>query len=211
MRPLSFQSVKTTRETEMKSFEDLLEEATRIHGHVCAGQVIGVRMCMLALSYLNIQDPKGADRKKLYVFVEIDRCATDAIQTVTGCSLGKRSMKWVDHGVMAATFVNLESNRAVRITALEESRELSKKYCSDIVDKYARQLEAYKIMPDEELFRVQTVSVVIPEENLPGRPLKRVRCEQCSDWVQDSRDVLVDGKVLCRSCAHGPYYRLLVP
>ncbi len=71
----------------MKSFEELLEEATRIHGHICAGQVIGVRMSMLALSHLKIVDPKGVDRKKLYVFIEIDRCATDAIQTVTGCSL----------------------------------------------------------------------------------------------------------------------------
>ena len=193
----------------MKSFEDLLEEATRIHGHVCAGQVIGVRMCMLALDYLKIDEPKGKDRKKLYVFVEIDRCATDAIQTVTGCSLGKRSMKWVDHGVMAATFVNLDSNVAVRVTALEESRELSKKYCNEISDKYARQLEAYKIMPEDELFRVEAVTVDIPLENLPGRPLKRVRCEKCQDWVQDNRDVLVDDKVLCRSCAHGRYYTLL--
>ena len=193
----------------MKSFENLLEESTRIHGHVCAGQVIGVRMCMLALSYLNINDPKGADRKKLYVFVEIDRCATDAIQSVTGCSLGKRSMKWVDHGVMAATFVNLESGKAVRITALEEARELSKKYCDDIIDKYARQLEAYKIMPEDELFRVEAVVVEIPPENLPGRPLKRVQCDKCSDWVQDKRDVQIDGKILCRSCAHGRYYRLL--
>jgi len=194
---------------KMKSFEDLLDEATRIHGHVCAGQVIGVRMCMLALAYLKIDDPKGRDRKKLYVFVEIDRCATDAIQTVTGCSLGKRSMKWVDHGVMAATFVNLDSGSAIRVTALEESRELSKKYCNDISDKYARQLQAYKIMPEEELFRVEAVSVDIPKENLPGRPLRRVKCEKCSDWVQDKRDVLVDGKILCRSCANGRYYKLL--
>ncbi len=193
----------------MKSFDDLLEEATRIHGHVCAGQVIGVRMCMLALSYLKIVDPRGTDRKKLYVFVEIDRCATDAIQTVTGCSLGKRSMQWVDHGVMAATFVNLESKEAVRVTALEESRELSKKYCSDILDKYARQLQAYKVMPEEELFRVEVVTVDIPEENLPGRPIKRVRCEKCMDWVQDKRDVLVGGKILCRSCAYGRYYKVL--
>jgi formylmethanofuran dehydrogenase subunit E len=164
---------------------------------------------MLALSYLKISDPKGVDRKKLYVFVEIDRCATDAIQTVTGCSLGKRSMKWIDHGVMAATFVNLESGKAVRITAIEESRELSKNYCGEITDKYARQLEAYKIMPEEELFRVEAVAVEIPPENLPGRPLKRIKCEGCSDWVQDKRDVLVDGKVLCRSCAHGRYYRSL--
>jgi formylmethanofuran dehydrogenase subunit E len=162
---------------------------------------------MLALSLLNIDDPRGVDRKKLYVIVEIDRCATDAIQSVTGCSLGKRSMKWLDHGIMAATFVNLQSNRAVRVTALEEARERAKKYCAEITDKYARQLEAYKIMPEHELFRVESVSVTIPPEDLPGKPLRRVQCEICADWVQDGRDEISAGRVLCRNCAHGRYYK----
>ena len=137
---------------KMKTFEELLDESTRIHGHICAGQVIGVRMCLLGLSLIGIDDPKGSDRKKLYVIVEIDRCATDAIQSVTGCSLGKRSMKWLDYGVMAATFVNLETTIAFRITALEEARDSSKKYCAEILNKYQRQLEAYKIMDEKELF-----------------------------------------------------------
>ena len=162
---------------------------------------------MLALSTLGIEDPRGADRKKLYVLVEIDRCATDAIQSVTGCSLGKRSMKWVDLGVMAATFVNLESGKAVRITAREESRELSKNYCREMTDKYRQQLEAYKIMELDELFDMQPVLVDIPAEDMPGRPIRRVQCEKCSDWVQDNRDEYVDGLTLCRSCAFGSYYQ----
>jgi formylmethanofuran dehydrogenase subunit E len=190
----------------MKSFDELLEISTRIHGHICAGQVIGVRMSMIALALLGIDDPQGLDRKKLYVIVEIDRCATDAIQSVTGCSLGKRSMKWLDHGIMAATFVNLLTGKAVRITALEEARERSKEYCSEIADKYARQLEAYKIMPEDELFRVESVALTLPPEDLPGRPLKRVQCEICADWVQDCRDELSEGKVVCRNCARGRYY-----
>jgi len=190
----------------MKIFEELLEESTRVHGHICAGQVIGVRMCLLALSLINIDEPKGKDRKKLYTIVEIDRCATDAIQSVTGCSLGKRSMQWLDYGVMAATFVNLETGKAVRVTALEEAKETSKKYCAEIADKYQRQLSAYKIMTEEELFRVQHVQVVIPEENMPGRPLGRVQCQRCSDWVQDKREVLIKGEILCKQCVAGRYY-----
>jgi len=190
----------------MDTFEKLLDESTRVHGHICAGQVIGVRMCILALKLLSINDPKGVDRKKLYTVVEIDRCATDAIQSVTGCSLGKRSMKHIDYGVMAASFVNLESGVSYRITAVEESRELSKKYCNEITDKYKRQLEAYKVMPDDELFKVEKVTVNIPEEDMPGRPLKRVSCEECGDWVQDKRDRKVDGRCLCRGCADGRYY-----
>ena len=190
----------------MESFEALLEISTNIHGHICAGQVIGVRMSMIGLEAIGIQDPKGLDRKKLYVLVEIDRCATDAIQSVTGCSLGKRSMRWVDYGIMAATFVNLDTGSAVRIVAREESRELSKKYCPEIENKYARQLAAYRVMPQEELFTVEEVTVAIPEEDMPGRPLKRTQCQSCGDWVQDCRDVEQDGKVLCRGCAHGKYY-----
>ena len=191
----------------MKTFEELLEISTRIHGHVCAGQVIGVRMSMLALSLIGINDPKGADRKKLYVVVEIDRCATDAIQSVTGCSLGKRSMKWLDHGIMAATFVNLETHRAVRITALEESRQAADRYCSEISDKYQRQLAAYKVMPQKELFRVEEVAITIPAQDLPGKPLSRVQCQGCGDWVQDRREIVEGDRTLCRSCAQGRYYR----
>jgi formylmethanofuran dehydrogenase subunit E len=190
----------------MESFEVLLDRSTAIHGHLCAGQVIGVRMSMLGLAAIGIHDPKGLDRKKLYVLVEIDRCATDAIQSVTGCSLGKRSMRWVDYGVMAATFVNLETGKAVRIVAREESRELSKKYCPEIDNKYQQQLEAYRVMPEEELFTIEEVRVNVPEQDMPGRPLRRIQCESCGDWVQDCRDVELDGKLLCRGCAHGKYY-----
>jgi formylmethanofuran dehydrogenase subunit E len=193
----------------MEAFETLLERATAIHGHLCAGQVIGVRLAMLGLALINIDDPKGADRKKLYVLVEIDRCATDAIQTVTGCSLGKRSLKWVDFGVMAATFVNLETGAAVRVTAREESRALASKYCPEITEKYARQMAAYKIMPADELFLVQQVKVDIPDCDLPGRPQRRVQCAACRDWVQDCREVAEAGQTLCRACAGQRYYTVL--
>lgn len=193
----------------MESFEELLEVSTRIHGHICAGQVIGVRMAMEGLARVGIDDPKGKDRKKTYVLVEIDRCATDAIQSVTGCSLGKRSMRWVDHGVMAATFVNLDTGKAVRVTAREESRELSKKYAPQTVDKYQRQLDAYRVMPLDELFSFQDVEVTLKECEMPGRPLRRVECEECGDWVQDCREVVRDGKTLCRGCADTRYYKVL--
>ena len=193
----------------MESFDTLLDISTKIHGHICAGQVIGVRMSMLGLELIGIDDPRGADRKKLYVLVEIDRCATDAIQSVTGCSLGKRSMRWMDFGIMAATFVNLETGRAVRITAREESRELSKKYCPEIDNKYQRQLAAYKIMPTEELFTIQEVRVELNECDMPGRPVRRVQCDQCGDWVQDCREVERNGQTLCRACAGQRYYRVV--
>ena len=195
----------------MESFEELLEISTRIHGHLCAGQVIGVRLAMIGLRELGLQEPRGRDRKKLYVLVEIDRCATDAIQSVTGCSLGKRSLKWVDLGIMAASFVNLETGQAVRIVAREEARERAKLYFPAIGDKYQQQLAAYRQMPEEELFAIEAVTIVIPPHDLPGRPLGRVQCGRCGDWVQDCREVVQEGQSLCRGCAQGKYYQPLAP
>ncbi len=193
----------------MKPFKQLLDESVKIHGHLCPGQVLGVRLSMLGLRLLGIEDPKGSDRKSLMVYVEIDRCATDAIQSVTGCSLGKRSLRWVDYGVMAATFINLRDSKAFRIVAREEARGLADKYAPDIADKYRRQLEAYKLMPDEELFSVQKVKVDIPAFDMPGRPIRRVQCSRCGDYVQDGREVETDGVILCRACAYGGYYEVI--
>src|SRR6478752_1442035 len=103
----------------LQSLEDLLHKAEIAHGHMCAGQILGVRMSVLGLRSLGIEDPLGADRKRLVAFVEIDRCATDAIGMVTGCRLGKRTLKFRDWGKMAATFVDLSAGTGVRIVALE--------------------------------------------------------------------------------------------
>lgn len=189
-------------------FEALLNESVKIHGHLCPGQVLGVKMSMLGLREIGIEDPKGKDRKSLIVFVEMDRCATDAVQSVTGCSLGHRTMKFMDYGKMAAAFVNLKTGRAVRVAAKEDAREKAKKYFPDIDDKYKAQLEAYKVMSDEELFEVMNVSVSIKPEDLPGRPLKRIPCDICGEYVQDMREVHKSGKALCRPCAEGGYYTI---
>ncbi|MBI5212443.1 MAG: TraR/DksA C4-type zinc finger protein [Nitrospirae bacterium] len=188
-------------------FESLLNESVRIHGHLCPGQVLGVKMSILGLKNIAIEDPKGKDRKNIIVFVEMDRCATDAVQSVTGCSLGHRTMKFMDYGKMAATFVNLKTGKAVRVIAKEEARDKAKEYFPEIPDKYKAQLEAYKIMSDDELFDTMNVKVEIKPHDMPGRPLKRVKCEGCGEYVQDMRDVESGGKTLCVPCAEGGYYK----
>jgi formylmethanofuran dehydrogenase subunit E len=192
-------------------FEQLLAESARIHGHCCPGQVLGVRMSLAGLRAIGIVDPKGSDRKALIVWVEMDRCATDAVQSVTGCSLGKRSMKFLDYGKMAATFLNTRTNKAVRVLARDESRRLAKERCPEISDKYAAQLEAYKRMTDDELFVLTEVEVRVPPQDLPGRPLGRVACSSCGEMVQDLREVVVDGRTLCIPCARGGYYTVKRP
>lgn len=189
-------------------FEKLLDESIKIHGHLCPGQVLGVKMTMLGLRKIGIEDPKGKDRKNIIVFVEMDRCATDAVQSVTGCSLGHRTMRFMDYGKMAATYVNLKTGKAVRIIAREDSRDKAKSYFPHIENKHKAQLEAYMVMGDEELFDVMDVRVELKPEDMPGRPLKRVMCDACGEHVQDMRDRFIDGRVLCRYCAEGGYYTI---
>ena len=192
-------------------FEKKLEESVKVHGHLCPGQVLGVRMSLLGLHEIGIVDPKGTDRKSIIVFVEMDRCATDAVQSVTGCSLGKRSMKFLDFGKMAATFLNTKTGKAVRIITREESRLKAKELFPEIENKYTGQLEAYKTMPDEELFYVMEVIVKVAPEDMPGRPMRRVQCDSCGEHVQDMREVYQDGMILCVPCAQGCYYDVKAP
>jgi len=190
------------------TFEQLLEESAGIHGHLCPGQVLGVKMSILGLREAGIDDPRGKDRKNIIVFVEMDRCATDAVQSVTGCSLGHRTMKFMDYGKMAATFLNLKTGKAVRILAKEEARQAAKELFPAIENKYAAQLEAYKVMSDDQLFELTEVRVSVSPEDMPGRPLGRITCDTCGEQVQDMREVEVQGRVLCRPCASGSYYEI---
>lgn len=191
----------------MKSFEELLEASVAAHGHLCAGQVIGVRMSMLGLKLVGIDDPNEKNsRKKLIVYVEIDRCATDAIQSVTGCRLGRRSLKYKDFGINAATFVNLETGKAFRIVSTEESRALADTLVPEETDPYKRQLVGYQRMGDEDLFRIEPVEVPLRETEMPGPTKKKATCTRCGQVVRDGREVVSGGEILCRPCAGEAYF-----
>jgi formylmethanofuran dehydrogenase subunit E len=167
---------------------------------MCAGQILGVRMALLGLRRLGIGDPLGADRKRLVTYVEIDRCATDAIGLVTGCRLGKRTLKFRDWGKMAATFVDLSSGCGVRVVALEESREIARRLYPGI-DKKEQQMRAYRELADAELFRTQRVRVSVNAAELPGTKGERAVCPQCGEGVNFGRFAAVGEERLCLSCA----------
>jgi formylmethanofuran dehydrogenase subunit E len=188
------------------NFESLLEVSERTHGHLCPGQILGVKMSMLGLSGIGITDPKGTDMGNVIVFVEMDRCATDAVQSVTGCSLGHRTLKFMDYGKMAATFLNLKTGKAIRVIAKEESRQKAKEVFPEIEDKYAAQSAAYKVMADKDLFDVMAVKIELKREDMPGRPLRKVKCDSCAEYIQDMREIYRGEEILCRSCAETGYY-----
>jgi formylmethanofuran dehydrogenase subunit E len=193
----------------MLSLDDLIREAEIAHGHLCAGQVLGVRLAMLGLARLGIDDPRGKDRKRLVTFVEIDRCATDAIGVVTGCRLGKRALKFRDWGKMAATFIDLESGKAVRIAAKESSKKLAREIHPEIENKNQQQMLAYREMNDDDLFSTQWVKVELPAEEFPGYKGDRIVCTECGEGINFRREVVRDGRVLCRACSGERYYQAL--
>ncbi|WP_376792147.1 FmdE family protein [Thermoflexus sp.] len=190
----------------MRTLDEWLEEAAAFHGHLCPGQILGVRMALLGCQLLGLNPEDPGDRRRLIVYVEIDRCLTDAIATVTGCRLGRRTLKHVDYGKAAATFVDTRTGRAIRIVARDDARETALHLAPPGLSKAAAQRHAYRIMPDEDLFRIQLVQVTIPPEDLPGHPLRRVFCARCGEGINDGREVVRDGEVLCRACAGEPYY-----
>ena len=191
----------------MDSFEVLLKNSAAAHGHLCPGQAVGVRMAILGCRLIGLDEPTRRDQtKKLIVYVEMDRCTADAVAHVTGVKLGRRSLKFMDYGIMAATFLNLETGKTFRVISTEEARSLAPAYAPEIAGKYAQQLEAYKRMPDSVLFRVQEVEVPVSEYDLPGPTRRKVTCAQCGQVVRDNREVVKDGRVFCTPCAGGAYF-----
>lgn len=172
-------------------YETLIEEAKNFHGGVCAGIILGTRMTMIALKRIGISDPKGADRKKLMVFVEIDRCCADVITALTGCRPGKRTMKVYDYGKMAATFLNLETKKAVRVSTKGKRKQ---------EENAKGEMPDFSKIPEEELFIVKDVEVPLRPEDMPGRPLRRVICNCCGEGIMDARDIGQNGEILCRPC-----------
>jgi formylmethanofuran dehydrogenase subunit E len=196
----------------MESFDDLLRQAEVAHGHLCAGQILGVRLAMLGCQKLGISEPRTTERKRLVTFIEIDRCATDAIAVVTGCRLGKRAIKFRDWGKMAATFVDLKDQvategntpvyKAIRIAALESSKQRARELYPHVEDKNQQQMLAYREMPDADLFSEQWVKVPLHPREMPGYKSQRIACAQCGEGINYDRNVTDDsGRILCQSCA----------
>jgi len=191
----------------MQDFNTLLEKSSIAHGHLCPGQVVGVRMALLGCRLIGLDEPSRSDQiKKLLVYVEMDRCTADAVAHVTGVKLGRRSLKFMDYGIMAATFVNLESGNSFRVLSTEEARDLASKYAPEIYGKVKQQIEAYKRMPDCVLFRVQKVRVKLDEFNLPGPTRRKVICSSCGQLIRDAKEVVTDGKILCKPCTGKSYF-----
>jgi formylmethanofuran dehydrogenase subunit E len=192
----------------MNSIDQLLRQYQLTKGNLCPGALLGLRMAVLGCTLIGIDDPRGIDKRNLIVWIEIDRWLADAVEVVTGARLGKRTMKFLDYGKLAATFLNLQTGKAVRIVALESSRRIADQRHPEIESKYDRQLTVYREATDEELFAIKAVEIKLNEMDAPGHPRSRVICARCGEGVNDGREVSIDdGSIVCRLCAFGVGYQ----
>ena len=194
----------------MKTLAEYEILAAAAHGHLCAGQILGLRMAIHGLRLLGIDEPEAKDRKRLVTFVEIDRCVTDAIPVVTGCRLGKRALKFRDFGKVAATFCDLSTGRAVRVAARDSAKALAQECFPGIANPNQQQMSAYRVMDAADLFDHRMVTVNLRPEDLPGYKSRPVACEACGERISFERQVVREDRTLCRACAGESYYENLV-
>jgi len=185
--------------------EKRLEEASKFHGDLCAGITIGTRMTLLGLKAIGIEDPKGKDRKDFMAFVETYRCPADALLAVAGCQPGKRTLRILDYGKTAATFVNLRTGKAVRVSMNDKEEDKTQEKTREMIEADPHTKE-WAMRPAEDLFDIREVKVEIKPEHLPGKPLSIVTCSVCGERVMDLREIRKNGKIYCRSCVDGERY-----
>jgi len=190
----------------MDDINPYLNKGREFHGDVCAGIVMGTRIALAGLRELGM-NPDDRNRD-LVVYVEIDRCMADAVQAVTGITMGHRTLKFKDYGKFAATFLDLSNGKAVRVSAVENPQPPQSDQKSDVERPDMNQMVEKLInVPEEELILIEEVEVDIGEHDIPGFPKFRAYCEECGDRVLDRREVIIDGRTLCKACAEGSYYQ----
>ncbi|HII97669.1 MAG TPA: formylmethanofuran dehydrogenase [Methanoregula sp.] len=187
----------------MSDYNIAFEKAKEFHGHVCPGIVLGTRLTLAGLRELGM-NPHEHNRD-LMVFMEIDRCGTDAVQAITGCTLGHRTLKFRDYGKFAATFVNIATGKAVRVAVSEKNREEHDRLEPKEV------LTTLALAPDDEILKIEHVWVELSATDIPGVPRQKSVCSACKERIMDGREVSTGGKTLCKNCAGQSYYQILPP
>lgn len=182
----------------------LLARAAALHDHLCPRQVLGARIGLYAGRLLGLELPQPS--KRLYAFVETDGCFADGVSVATGCWLGRRTMRLVDLGKVAATCVDTHDGRAIRIAPHARSRELAPRYAPQAPDRWHAYLEAYQVMPDDALLDARPVTLRLDMQALISRPDARAVCARCGEEIINEREVQREGLVLCRSCAGDDVY-----
>lgn len=187
--------------------EEHLSHSSSIHRRLCPRQVLGVRMARFACTWLGI-DP-ALQRKRIFVYMENGHCVADGVISVTYASPTNHFMQLLPYGKMAATFVDLETGHALRVSEHPQSRQAGIDFLPEVPSPWTAQLQAYQLMPDDLLLSWQPVELLGSLPKIPGK--HKVVCDQCGDHVHEHCEVQLDSLVLCKACADGAYYKIMEP
>ncbi len=182
----------------------LLRRSAAMHRHLCPRQVLGARMGMYAGELLELMLPQT--NKRLFTLIETDGCFADGVGVATGCWLGRRTMRLIDEGKVAATFVDTQTGRAIRIAPRSDARAIARAYVPDARSRWHAYLIAYQLLPVAELLIARPVTLTIDVKALISRNGARATCDQCGEEIINEREVRNDGATLCRTCAGFRYY-----
>lgn len=188
----------------MSDLSTFLERLAGLHDHICPRQILGLRMGMAAGKLLSLDLPQHD--KRLFTFVETDGCFADGVMVATGCALGHRTMRLIDYGKVAATFIDTETKRAIRIAPHPLARTRAADYAPQAQSRWHAQLAAYQVMPTDELFLAHEVTLTLSLEAIISRPGQRVHCARCGEEILNEREIMVDGQPHCKSCAEPGYW-----
>lgn len=203
----------TTAVPARELLDEILEDSARRHKHLCPRQVLGARIGLRGLRELALVDPDSRprfsnERKRLLTIAETDGCGLDGIAVATDCAVGRRTLRVMDFGKVAATLVDTRTERAVRVSPTPASRTLAYDYAPNAPSRWHAYLQAYYLIPDEDLVHVEEVSLLQSVEEILSRPGARAICDCCGEEIINEREVLRADAVLCRNCAGEGYYRL---
>lgn len=188
----------------MRDLQEILQRSSARHQHLCPRQILGARIGLAGAAVLGLDLPRTD--KRLLVILETDGCFADGVEVATGCTVGHRTLRVEDYGKTAATFIDVNAGRAVRLFPQLDVRERAYAYAPDEPRHYFAQLQAYQIMPDSALLTIQAVTLTTPVEVIVSRPGIRVNCVQCGEEIINAREVVIDGQPHCRTCAGQGYY-----
>jgi len=189
----------------MNELEYFLAESLSRHKSLCPRQVLGVRIGLAGSDALGIDVPR--EDKKLLVIVETDGCFVSGVEVVTGCAVRHRTLRVEDYGKVAATFVDVESARAVRVAPRLDIRQRAKDYAPEEKRRYFAMLKGYQRMPVEELLSIEEVTLADPLESIISRAGVRVNCDECGEEIINERDIIRSNRILCLPCADSSYYK----
>jgi len=189
----------------MRSLEQILRESSRHHGRLCPRQILGARIGLTGMKALGFDEPP--QKKQLLVITETDGCFVDGVASATGCTVGHRTLRVEDYGKVAATFVNTQTDYAVRLAPVLDIRQKAFKYAPGETRHYFTQMQAYQVMPDEEMFTFQEVLLNTPVEQIVSKPGLRINCDVCGEEIMNGREISRDGLALCLPCGQAGYYQ----